>query len=86
METIMEVDKDDYVLSDVNDNLSPDVGSFRFNYNMGKNNNNNDLDGVSTSTTGLRIPDSIPGSKFFNLLLGWFLFYYLSQRTFFDLI
>lgn len=66
LETVMEEEKDDYVLNDINDNLTPDVGNYRFNYKMGKN---QDLDGVSVST-GLRIPDSIPGHKFFNSLLG----------------
>ena len=63
LDTIMEDEKDDYILSD---NISPEVGDYRFNYNMEKG----DLDDVSVNTTSLRIPNSIPGSKFFNFLLG----------------
>lgn len=70
LETVMEEEKDDYVLGD---NLTPDVnGNYGFNYKTGKT--GPDLDGVSVSTTGLRIPDSVPGHKLFNILLGLFVF------------
>ena len=70
LETVMEEEKDDYVLGGLNDNLTPDVGSYGFNYKTGKI--GPDLDGMSVSTAGLRIPDSVPGHKFFNILLGLF--------------
>lgn len=77
LETVMEEEKDDYVLGDLNDNLTtPDVNSYGFNYKTGKA--GPDLDGVSVSTTGLRIPDSVPGSKFFNILLGLLFFRFSS--------
>ena len=82
LETVMEEEtRDDYVL---NDNLTtPDVNSYGFNYKTGKA--GPDLDGVSVSTTGLRIPESVPGSKFFNILLGLFSlsFFFLLPFSFF---
>lgn len=74
LEPIMEVEKDDYVLNDITDNLTPEVNGYRYNYNKPA-----DIDGISVSTTGFRVPSQMPGSKFFNMLLGRLHSFFLIQ-------